>query len=267
MAKPCFSDMIVTNLCAAGRVNFHNLTICNQVNRSFNAIYLKLSGYTTYESGGVTHVSDPNHIVFLPKGSCYTVNFRELGECFRLEFDSRQEDSDIISIPIRHSSTFLNGMLKMENLWLFKKPGYLPRCMSILYSMLAQMDELTNSAYTPSSKMQLIEGALAHLEANYADAELAIGDLAQAAGISEVYFRRLFSEVYHTSPSRYLRHVRIERAKDLLTGDFSSIDEIAHLVGFSTIYHFSKSFRQITGQTPSGFAQAVRLGNAYLESD
>lgn len=267
MARPNFSDMIVTNLCAVGRVNFHNLTICNTANRRFNALYLKLSGYTTYESNGVTHVSDANHIVFLPKGSSYTVNFRELGECFRLEFDSNQEGTDIISIRIHHAATFLNSMLRMENLWLFKKPGYLPRCMSTLYSMLAQMDELTNSAYSPSSKAQLIGEALSHLEANYADADLAIGDMAQAAGISEVYFRRLFGEVYHTSPSRYLRNVRIEKAKDLLTGDFSSIDEIARSVGFASIYHFSKSFRQLTGQTPSAYARTIRLGSAYLESD
>jgi AraC-like DNA-binding protein len=115
-----------------------------------------------------------------------------------------------------------------------QKPGYLPRCMSILYSMLAQIDELTNSA-TPSSKSQLIREAVRYLEMNYTDAGLSIGDLAQAAWISEVYFRRLFSEVYHTSPSRYLRNVRIDKAKDLLTGDYSSNEEIARSVGYSPL--------------------------------
>ncbi len=265
MSKPDFSNIIVTQLCAVGRVNFRNLTTGSCAQRPFNAMYLKLAGNTTYSSQGVTYVSDPNHIVFLPKGSSYQVNFLEYGACFRLEFDSKlEEDSTILSIPIHQATFFINSMLRMENLWIFKKPGYLPRCMAALYSILSQLDELTNASYVPSSKFNLISGGLFYLEANYANPELTMQDLAEAAGISEVYFRRVFSEVYHTPPSHYLRNVRIEKAKDMLTSDFSSVDEIAHSVGFSSIYHFSKSFRQLTGQSPSEYAKMIRQDNSPL---
>ena len=254
MAIPVFSEMTVSQICAVGRVNFTNLGIGSKHLRPLNAIYLKLSGLTTYESQGATYISDANHIIFLPKNSSYTVRFCEPGECFLLEFDSEGKDYDILSARISNPSAFINNMLRMENQWLFKKPGYILRCMSVLYEILALLDELTNAIYLPSYRANRISGAIAHLEENYTNPDLSIGEIAQASGISEVYFRRLFSEIYHTSPSQYLRSVRVEKAKDLLIGDYTSIEDIAHAVGFASIYLFSKTFRQLTGQTPSAFA-------------
>ena len=254
MAVPAFSEITVSQICAVGRVNFTNIGYGTKQLRPLNAIYLKLSGLTTYESQGATYISDASHIVFLPKNSSYTVHFCKPGECFLLEFDSEGRDYDILSAKISNPSAFINHMLRIENQWLFKKPGYMPRCMSVLYEILALLDELTNASYLPSSKANRISGAIAHLEENYTDPELSIGEIAQASGISEVYFRRLFDEIYHTPPSQYLRNIRIEKAKGLLIGDYTSIEDIAHAVGFASIYHFCKTFRQLTGQTPTAFA-------------
>ncbi|HML47254.1 MAG TPA: AraC family transcriptional regulator, partial [Clostridia bacterium] len=250
-----FSQMVVTRICSICRVNLTKQDSGGMKNRPVNAIYIKVRGKTTYSSVDGTHVSDANHVVFLPKGSTYYVRFDEPGECFRIEFDADPADIHILSIDVKNPLSLIHHITKLENLWLFKKPGYLPHTMQTLYGVLAHLDELTSTAYIPSEKFRLIEEAVRHLEDNYSDPGLRISTLAKIAGISEVYFRRVFNEIYHVQPARYIRNIRIERAKELLLSDFGSIDEIAHAVGFSNIYHFYKTFKQIMGQTPTDFAK------------
>ena len=58
---------------------------------------------------------------------------------------------------------------------------------------------------------------------------------------------------------QFLQHHRIERAKLLLLSEEDySIGEIAQALDFSDIYHFSKTFKKLCGQSPSQFAEQKR---------
>ena len=58
---------------------------------------------------------------------------------------------------------------------------------------------------------------------------------------------------------QFLQHHRIERAKLLLLSDEDySIGEIAQVLAFSDIYHFSKTFKKQCGLSPSQFAEQRR---------
>ena len=54
-------------------------------------------------------------------------------------------------------------------------------------------------------------------------------------------------------PAKYLQSVRIRKAKELLTLNIYSIGEIAEMVGYSSVYYFSKAFKKETGVPPSEF--------------
>ena len=47
--------------------------------------------------------------------------------------------------------------------------------------------------------------------------------------------------------------LKIQRAKGLIIGDTVSMADISSSCGFSSIYHFSKVFKDITGLTPTQF--------------
>jgi AraC family transcriptional regulator, arabinose operon regulatory protein len=91
--------------------------------------------------------------------------------------------------------------------------------------------------------------------------ELPAGGFAQVAkdlGVSYQTFRKRFRTRFGLSPHKYrIRHL-MQRATVLLTEERLSVKETAARVGFSDPYHFSRTFREVTGRSPS--AVAARLG-------
>lgn len=86
-------------------------------------------------------------------------------------------------------------------------------------------------------------------------------EIAQICGVSEGYFRKLFREYSGVNPIEFRQKHRIEKAKQLLLLDTHSIGEIADELHFSDIYHFSKTFKKITGISPQKYAKQIKLKN------
>ncbi len=260
MAKLDLSKIAVKRILAVNRINITHTHTSQRSNRECWAISVKSEGRTIYRSSGKEHVSDADHVVILPKGASYKHTFEELGECYMIEFEADYdgESPDIISLSVSHKHDFVNKMIGLERKWTFKKPAYELNCMSGLYDILAKLQEKMLSAYYSSSKYELISPAVRYLEENYANTELSIDDLAEIAGVSSVYFRKIFSTVFGQPPMRYLQTVRMEKAKDMLSGDYMPISDIAESVGFNSIYHFSKTFKKIVGYTPTEYSKRRR---------
>ena len=87
--------------------------------------------------------------------------------------------------------------------------------------------------------------------------DISIEKLADISGISSVYFRKIFSEIYGMPPMQYVGRIRIEKAKGMLIGDFISVTQIAEMSGFGSVYHFCKAFKKSTGLTPTEWAKSV----------
>lgn len=77
--------------------------------------------------------------------------------------------------------------------------------------------------------------------------------LASAAGISKHHFLRSFAAAYGTTPGEYLRQRRLERAQDLLRATNLTVTEICHLVGYSSLGTFSRTFTAAVGVSPSAY--------------
>ena len=82
--------------------------------------------------------------------------------------------------------------------------------------------------------------------------------LARVSGVSEAHFARSFKEAYGVPPHRYLLTRRIERAAALLRETDLSITEIAFQTGWSSLGTFGRTFRDITGQSPSAIRDRAR---------
>ncbi|MEO8072246.1 MAG: AraC family transcriptional regulator [Acidobacteriota bacterium] len=91
--------------------------------------------------------------------------------------------------------------------------------------------------------LDLIESDLAE--------DLSLKVLANAAGLSEYHFLRMFKQSTGYTPHQYVINQRIERARELLKKTDMTITEIAYLLGFSNHAHFTHHFRRKTGFTPS----------------
>lgn len=77
--------------------------------------------------------------------------------------------------------------------------------------------------------------------------------MAELCGYSESHLSALYKELYGISPIADLIGIRLENAKMMLTCSAQTVSEICDRVGFSSIYYFSKCFKQNTGLSPTEY--------------
>jgi AraC family transcriptional regulator, arabinose operon regulatory protein len=91
--------------------------------------------------------------------------------------------------------------------------------------------------------------AIAHMERQTAE-KLQIGQLARHVNLSASRFAHLFTAHTGKSPARYLRELRLDRARVLLETTFLSVKEVMAAVGFNDASHFSRDFERSYGMSP-----------------
>jgi AraC-like DNA-binding protein len=79
--------------------------------------------------------------------------------------------------------------------------------------------------------------------------------IAAVAHLSEAHFIRSFRAAFGETPHRYLQRRRVERSMFLLRETDRSITDICLDVGFNSLGTFSRTFREIVGETPSGYRE------------
>src|SRR5687767_15897572 len=77
--------------------------------------------------------------------------------------------------------------------------------------------------------------------------------LAKVSHVSEAHFARAFKEAFGVPPHRYLLTRRIEKATTLLRDTDVAITDIAFQTGWSSLGTFTRTFRDVTGETPGRF--------------
>jgi AraC-like DNA-binding protein len=71
-------------------------------------------------------------------------------------------------------------------------------------------------------------------------------------------FRKRFTRVAGQPPTRYRIARRIDRACELLSSGRATVKEAAAAAGFFDQFHFSRRFKQVTGESPAHFRQRLR---------
>jgi len=77
-----------------------------------------------------------------------------------------------------------------------------------------------------------------------------IPELAKIAGINEFKLKKGYKEIFGTTIFGHLAEARLQMAKEALQEGKKSISAIAFDLGYSSVQHFSVSFRKRFGITP-----------------
>ncbi len=80
-----------------------------------------------------------------------------------------------------------------------------------------------------------------------------VEDLARVAALSPSHFAQLFKRTIGLSPMQFVMTFRVEQAKKMLAARDTPMIDIATSCGFADQAHFSRSFKQIEGESPSGY--------------
>lgn len=92
------------------------------------------------------------------------------------------------------------------------------------------------------------------IEANYQE-DLSLDAVARESGMSRYYFCKKFKQVTGVNFTHYVSRLRVEKAKNLLLNHNYRVSEIAFDIGFQSLTHFNRVFKNIAGESPSSFRE------------
>lgn len=120
-----------------------------------------------------------------------------------------------------------------------QSPG--SRALGYLYSYL--YSKLLDNCAPPS---------IQYISQHY-DLPITVNQLADIENYNVTYYNDWFKQQTGLSPSLYLRNIRIDKAKELLSTTDCGVVDIALMVGYGSNAAFTRAFRSLTGVTPKDY--------------
>jgi PAS domain S-box-containing protein len=98
---------------------------------------------------------------------------------------------------------------------------------------------------------------LEYIQTHYAE-PIEIDDLASMSCLSESHFRRVFREVFGTSPQQFILRYRLQVASRVLVQSHTPISQVAEDCGFCDQSYFTRQFRKTLGLSPKMYRSQWR---------
>ncbi len=136
----------------------------------------------------------------------------------------------------------------------YVEPERYQSMISLLKFMADHLSSISNQLAIRQNNAEpvFISRARKYIEENITE-ELPLSRVAKAVHTSSFYFCKMFKKVTGLNFTHYVSRVRVEKAKTLLQNPNLRISEIAFDVGFQSLTHFNRVFRNITGVSPTEY--------------
>ena len=198
----------------------------------------------------------------------YTQNFKHIKSPFHPIHSDKFSDKDILeSIEITDAkmlnfpivlanATSIESRLRLLTTEFNVADDYY-RCellSCVFKSVLISIVRGVNSEkeYSGNRNLTLTRDIIQYIQCNY-DKEISYESLSEVFYMNPVYINRIFRQNSGVSLHTFLLNYRINMAMEILRSSNISVKEIAPMVGFSDLPHFTKTFKKVTGITPSKY--------------
>lgn len=252
--------------------NFHNTTGEGFLHsHNFWEIGFVLDGKGIYGHDGKEHeISGGDLIITAPLDIHFECGLNTGGvEIFFLLFDSKFSPCSSFHLPFSNSCAVnMKSVPVIQQIFrsilieaLERKSGheYIIEAELIkLFIFLSRNDsEKCEISVYPESfneflgirKLKLIAEIKKYMEVNISS-NLNISDIASKFYISSQHLARIFKEATDITPKEYQKLLRINIAKQMLTGTSDEIRTISEKLGYTDIHYFYRAFKQATSMTP-----------------
>jgi AraC-like DNA-binding protein/mannose-6-phosphate isomerase-like protein (cupin superfamily) len=143
-----------------------------------------------------------------------------------------------------------------------RRPGYPAMMAGLALQLLALLARSRGPALAQTAPnlrgdcghLQTVEAYIADLDRRFFE-PVTLDGIVKKLGMSRRHFTDLFREVTATTLSDYVRRLRVEHAKQLLSETRRSILSIAFEVGFEDLSSFYRAFRHREGVSPQRWRQ------------
>lgn len=104
-----------------------------------------------------------------------------------------------------------------------------------------------------SVDQQLVDKATVFVEQNLGNTELSVEMMSEYLGMSRVHLYKRLLSITGSTPSEFIRVIRLKHAARLLKEGQFNVSEVAYKVGFNIPRYFSKYFKEYYGVGPSQY--------------
>lgn len=125
-----------------------------------------------------------------------------------------------------------------------------------MYGLIGYGVTHQKSDNTPIIKNSKLRDAVLYIEGHYGD-NIILSDISANAGINHTTLTALMKEELGCTAIEYLMKYRITVAKKQLAFTDVPIKDVANMVGFKTVQHFGRIFKEITDTTPAEFRETA----------
>ena len=158
---------------------------------------------------------------------------------------------------IEHSASYMKRELEEQRDWYWSCRGrsYFMEVIIALermYGLIGYGLTHRNSDNTPIIKNPKLRDAVLFIEGHYGE-NITLSDISSGAGINHTTLTALMKQEFCCTAIEYLMKYRISVSKKQLAFTDVPIKDIANMVGFKTVQHFNRIFKEIIGTTPAEF--------------
>ncbi|WP_328997385.1 AraC family transcriptional regulator [Kribbella sp. NBC_00709] len=208
-------------------------------------LLLPIAGSFDYEVGDAHGTAKFGDVVVCPPGGTLRRRMRTRTSFFHARFTT--------SLEPRPGCTRLRDLDRLRgNLALLENANT-----AIATHVVTDLVLMLRRARSPQDR--LVHSAMTYLLEHYASPELSLSELASALGISPPQLSRRFRDVRGVTPVAYLRDLRLQKARELLTESDDTLQVIAEHTGYRSAFYLSRVFSAQTGQSPSEYRRTSRV--------
>ncbi len=128
-------------------------------------------------------------------------------------------------------------------------PLYQLKAGALILGLIAEVLSCDRKSTVSTQAEEIVAKAKFLMEANI-DSGMNLNSIVESIGVSTSHLNETFKAYTAMTPYQYFISIKLHRAKDLLERGLA-VKEVAHRLGFSDEYYFSRLFKQKTGISPS----------------
>lgn len=216
-----------------------------------------MNGEALYLFKNTTYTVNGGDVLYLPEGGDYNILVKENTKHICIDFSFNKKELE--PFVIKNVKHLKNDFYKFLYNWLKPSNYKIPKAHEIVNRIYCELLIANNKNYSNSYK--LFSKAMEFIVSRYHEQEFTVEMLSNAVGVSPVHLRRVFLNCCGSSPKKTIQNIRFEQAKLLLTNSNLTINEIALKVGFCDQFHFSKSFKEAVGISPTEYKNTSKKNN------
>lgn len=192
-------------------------------------------------------------------GKVFKLNDFEKSMLNKIVHEAKQTYSE------RMNDVYLKKMTKSASAP-FAGEQIIKNCIELLIiSLLRNSDATANQAEKiglTSSPDDIVENIISILGDMLSAAEnISLDEISFKLNFSKSYIKSQFKKKTGYSIIQYYINMKIEKAKKLLSRQKYTVSEIADMLGFSSVYYFSRQFKLHTDMSPSEYVHSIKAEN------